>query len=1679
MTRAHLLLTSALVLAASPALAQTPPASGQLPTGMRVVAGQASAAIQGSTLQVTQRSGRAALDWSSFNIGSRATVRFQDPSAQAMTLNRVSGPDASTIAGHLTSNGQIVLINQSGVVFMPGAVVDAQSVVISAAGITEAGMRRGVATGHFVLDQPAHPGARVVNQGRISVRRAGLAALVAPQVANHGTISAPFGTVTLAGVTRHVVDLYGDGLLSIDVSRQTVQGSGGQAALVTNDGVIAAEGGRVTLSTDAVEGVVDNLVEAGGSISADSAGRRGGTVLIDAEGGTATVTGTISARGVGAGASVGGEIAVRASQQVNLTSKALLDASGRTGGGVVAIGTTLARARGGVGTAAPAARLVGIAPGARVLADATRAGQGGQITVLSTDNTVMAGLLSARGGAASGNGGKVEVSGTLGLSLVGLVDVTAAHGNAGGLTIDPTDLVVQSGGGAVLTNGSLNVEPPPANNTATIDPNMLEGASGNVTLISLDNLDVRSGFSLNSHGLLTMTATDGTITVGGAITNNGGGIVMAAGSDIFINSPVTAAGALSISAGGSLTQAAGAAIASTGASVVLSAGLDVKLSAPVTAATALNISAGNAVTGGALTQNAGAPLTSTANAIALSAGSTGAITLADAVSATNVASGSLNIARAGGVVQNAGAIDTPALFSSGGQIPGSVSLTASGNNIARLGAFSLGGNFTLVDDAASLLTVNNVVQVGPGQVISLTAPQLTVTQDTGGLSAGGNGTVELSPPSGAVTLGATGTGFSLTDFDLLGISASVLRIGTTAAGGRASGITVSGLFDATDSSTTLDLQAGAGGIAINAGPLVAGTLLLGTSGTVTQAPAASTAIIDAATLDGVGSIGGIALPNASNGISVLGSITSAGGAINVAGLGPLVLSGPISTGGGGLTLNAGGAITLAAAAAVDVGALSLTTRPSEGGSDVLWTTPFSATSITGSIVGNASLTDSYAGAASLGAFAADTLALHAAGSLTTTGAVNAPLGVTLSAGGMLDIASSVTGSNIDLSAATLIEDAASGSLNAVAGGRAPTGVLTSALGIGGNATLLGANTLNFVEGFTVGGTLSLLNAQSLAIGSGVAANSASFHVTHGGSIQIGAPLAIPTTGTLSLQADNLVLTGGTLSDVVTNATGTIDLIAVAPDSALTVALGGGAVSGAGTLAISNANFLLGALRANTLQLGGLPDGTISASNVVIEGASLPIGVTLLLDGTGGLTQTGALAVDFLGGKIGAGGVDLANVGNSVGALDGLSVGGNATLVDAAASLSVNGAVTLTTGGALAIAVDRFGLGAGGSIGAGSVAIGPLHAGHSVGIGDNSGAYDIELGDLSRIAASVLTAGNSGIAGAQVATTLVLAGDASFAGTLVLDAGLGGVAQSGGALSAGVLAGAASGGFDVAGGSANLIRELGGIQANSVDIADATGVQVIGVVAAASGPLSLLAPSITVDAAGSLSAAGGVLGLNTDALAATRPGAVADAGTVSIAPYSDTVLTVGPAAGEVDLLGGLRRHDRTRQQRQWHPVQRRGEAWGRDAAAQRRQFARHRDHRGQPHGRHPGGGGRVADPAGRQSHRLAGRLHGRSGQFAADRCFRPGRHRAGGGRQSVRPADRRAASPQHDAGSRLVVQRRVQLPGQHAGAGERHAERCGGRHGAGRHRAAGAHHRRRAELCAERRHHRRHAASGRQ
>ncbi len=510
--RAALLRTTALVVLATPALSQ--PAPNARPTGGSVSAGQATISASANATVINQTSQNAALNWQSFNVGSAQTVQFRQPNSRSVALNRVLSASPSQIAGYILANGQVVLVNQSGVVFTKGSQVNAAGLVVSAAGITD----QNLMSGHMVFDQAAHPGAIVSNAGNITIRQAGLAALVAPQVANSGVISANLGRVILGGAVTHTLDLYGDGLVAFNVTGQVTQASvGGQkiAALVTNSGTILAPGGTVVLSAGAADGVVSNLVSAGGNIAAQTVGAQQGRVLIQGVGGGVEVDGTVSANGVAMN-TAGGHVEVNATGAVTLAPGSAIDVSGDAGGGVAAIGTTMARAIGGASVAPSlTAMSVNISRGATVRADATRRGRGGRVTLLSKSLTTQSGILSAQGGPQGGDGGWIEVSGGGQLNLAGQQITAAPLGRAGTLFIDPANLIIGNSGAGT--------------NTALITPAQFNAFTGNVILKADGTLTVAAPATLNAQATSLELEGDQGIIIGATLD--------ARGRPVFLDSP--------------------------------------------------------------------------------------------------------------------------------------------------------------------------------------------------------------------------------------------------------------------------------------------------------------------------------------------------------------------------------------------------------------------------------------------------------------------------------------------------------------------------------------------------------------------------------------------------------------------------------------------------------------------------------------------------------------------------------------------------------------------------------------------------------------------------------------------------------------------------------------------------------------------------------------------------------------------------------------------------------------------------------------------------------------------------------------------------------------------------------------------------------------------------------------
>ncbi|MEE3100024.1 MAG: filamentous hemagglutinin N-terminal domain-containing protein, partial [Pseudomonadota bacterium] len=368
---------------------------------------------RGDVTTIRQGSQRVVIDWASFDIDPNDVVRFLQPGSDAVALNRILSGMPTHIRGKLTANGNVWLVNPSGVMFHAGSVADVGGLIATTAGIDPEAFMAG--SGRF--DRPGEPGAAVVNEGTITFAEAGLVGLVAPRAENRGTIRGKLGRIVIAGQESLSVDVSGEGLFEIDL-RDAAKVEGARAG---NSGVILAEGGTVIISAAAARDAVEAAVSVSGVVVASSARVEGGTIVLDGGAGGVEVSGRLEAGSAVAG---GGRIDATGGR-VTLTGTARLDVSGATGGGRVRLGGDVAAIKAGRAPELAEARRTEIEAGARIRADATDKGRGGEVLVWSSEATLATGWVSARGGRAGGDGGFVELSSRMGLGFAGQADLSA------------------------------------------------------------------------------------------------------------------------------------------------------------------------------------------------------------------------------------------------------------------------------------------------------------------------------------------------------------------------------------------------------------------------------------------------------------------------------------------------------------------------------------------------------------------------------------------------------------------------------------------------------------------------------------------------------------------------------------------------------------------------------------------------------------------------------------------------------------------------------------------------------------------------------------------------------------------------------------------------------------------------------------------------------------------------------------------------------------------------------------------------------------------------------------------------------------------------------------------------------------------------------------------------------
>ncbi len=819
-----------------------------------IVAGEAGFVTQGKLLSITNSPG-AIIHWQGFSIGTGETMRFVQQSAASSVLNRVVGPDPSSIFGTLSSNGKVFLINPAGILFGSDSHVDVASLVASTLNLSNDDFRAGLL--NFRVDTLA---GKVDNQGSITTPTGGNVYLIGTKVSNSGVIRSPQGDVILAaGTSVKIFDSSTPGLrVELNAEDSTAENLGkiiaqsGQvgiyAAALNNSGTINAdqvvrdERGKIVLrASHDVSLTADSVLSASGG--------QGGGITVQSESGTLLANGNIAATSTAATAS-GGDIALLG-ERVGLLEVSI-NASGPAGGGTVLVGGS----RQGSNALVQNAHNTYVGPGASIKADALVAGDGGNVVVWSDDFTRFTGFISARGGSLSGQGGNVETSGKLNLEVPGgNVNTSASHGAAGSWLLDPSNVDITTG----ATTGSFAGEIfSPNQDAAIVNAGTISTAleTGNVNITTTNAGGAQTGTITVSApitrstgaGITTLTLTPGQVT-GGTITIAAGGnisgstgsplnVTLAAagvGSTVAVGAPVTTFGGAFSSTGTTFTNLAGP-IDTGGGKITIN---QTTGAATVTIASPLISGGGNiSIAGGSTftdtsTINAGSgtvTLRGSSDTLAIGIGSTtGTFNITQAQLANITTTGGLFIGHSS---------DTAAIHIATNEVVdfGSKNVTilqASGG--MTIEGSSVNGSGTMSFNAGTGFFLNNS-QIVTNGAVNITADQVTLNADIAG-----SGKLTIAPVTAgmAITVGTAPKriDFGGTSFITTAVTSNNLRtlkIGSTANTG---GITVVGAFNT--GSPMLELV-NSGPMTINAGATVtAGGIVLAGSNFINNGGAAA------------------------------------------------------------------------------------------------------------------------------------------------------------------------------------------------------------------------------------------------------------------------------------------------------------------------------------------------------------------------------------------------------------------------------------------------------------------------------------------------------------------------------------------------------------------------------------------------------------------------------------------------------------------------------------------------------------------------------------------------------------------------------------------------------------------------------------------------------------------------
>ena len=254
-------------------------------------------------VSIQQTAAQALLNWTTFNVGKSTTVNFnQQGNAGWIALNKISDPSGvpSQILGQIKADGQVLLINQNGIIFGGTSQINVHTLIASTRdldstisgsnyqlflqnGLFQSNAPSGFSGKAALFDTPGaqgtgavtvQPGAAIDTTRNLNATGdGGYVALVGAGVTNAGTIVTQNGQIILAADSNVALIAPSSSAVGVQTALQVVAGGG----VVTNDvgGLLLSNDGAVTLAGGAINQLGDlaatTSVTRPGSISLNTA----------------------------------------------------------------------------------------------------------------------------------------------------------------------------------------------------------------------------------------------------------------------------------------------------------------------------------------------------------------------------------------------------------------------------------------------------------------------------------------------------------------------------------------------------------------------------------------------------------------------------------------------------------------------------------------------------------------------------------------------------------------------------------------------------------------------------------------------------------------------------------------------------------------------------------------------------------------------------------------------------------------------------------------------------------------------------------------------------------------------------------------------------------------------------------------------------------------------------------------------------------------------------------------------------------------------------------------------------------------------------------------------------------------------------------------------------------------